>query len=161
MHRLSVPYLRQTTPYTCGPVALQMVLAYYGIPASEPLLSRKLDTNAETGTRRWNMQAIAQQYALTCHVNNDAEFEEFAQHIRRGRPVIVRFLETDKNEDHYGVVIGATRDAVVVHDPWNGPGLTFSKAAFMPRWTCDVIGDCHKWLMAVEPRQEGATPAGA
>ena len=149
MHMLSVPYLKQTTPFTCGPVALQMVLAYYGIPASEPLLSRKLDTNSETGTRRLNMRAIASQYGLKCHVNNNAEFEEFAYHLSHGRPVIVRFLETDKNEDHYGVVIGASRDVVVVHDPWTGPGLTFHKDEFIPRWTCDVIGDCHKWLMAV------------
>lgn len=146
---LPVPYLKQTTPFTCGPVALQMVLAYYGIPASEALLSQKLDTNSETGTRRLNMRETALEYGLNCYVNNDAAFEEFAFLVRLGAPVIIRFLETDKNEDHYGVVIGASHDVIVVHDPWNGPGIEFRKDEFMPRWTCDVIGDCHKWLMAV------------
>lgn len=146
---LPVPYLKQTTPFTCGPVALQMVLAYYGIAASEALLGKKLDTNSEIGTRRLNMREIALEYTLNCYLNNNAAFEEFAFFLRLGAPVIIRFLETDKNEDHYGVVIGASNDVVVVHDPWNGPRLEFHKDDFMPRWTCDVIGDCHKWLMAV------------
>lgn len=149
MRVLPVPYLKQTTPYTCGPVALQMVLAYYGIPSTEALLSQKLNTNPETGTRRLDMRETALQYGLNCYVNNDAAFEEFAFLLRLGAPVIIRFLETDKNEDHYGVVIGASHDFIVVHDPWNGPKIEFHKLDFIPRWTCDVIGDCHKWLMAV------------
>lgn len=149
MYVLPVPYLKQTTPFTCGPVALQMVLAYFGIPSSEALLSQKLNTDPETGTRRLNMHDTALAYALNCYVNNDADFAEFAGLLRLGAPVIIRFLETDKNEDHYGVVIGASDDAIVVHDPWNGPGIEFHKDDFIPRWTCDVIGDCHKWLMAV------------
>lgn len=151
MRILTVPYLEQTTPFTCGPVALQMVLAYYGIPASESLLSRKLNTNSDTGTRLVDMREIALQYSMNCYVNNDSAFEEFAFLVRTGTPVIMRFLETDKNEDHYGVVIGASHDAIVVHDPWNGPSIEFHKDEFIPRWTCDAIGDCHKWLMAVSP----------
>jgi ABC-type bacteriocin/lantibiotic exporter with double-glycine peptidase domain len=146
---LPVPYLKQTTPFTCGPVALQMVLAYYGITTSEGLLSQKLNTNSEIGTRRLKMREVALEYSLNCYVNNNSAFEEFAFLVRLGTPVIIRFLETDKNEDHYGVVIGASHDAIVVHDPWNGPSIEFQKDDFIPRWTCDVIGDCHKWLMAV------------
>lgn len=151
MRILAVPYLAQTTPFTCGPVALQMVLAYYGLPASESLLSRKLNTNSDTGTQHVNMREIALEYGLNCYVNNDSAFEEFAFLVQSGTPVIMRFLETDKNEDHYGVVIGASQDVIIVHDPWNGPSIEFHKDDFIPRWTCDTIGDCHKWLMAVSP----------
>lgn len=149
MKCLDVPFFKQTTGFSCGPAALRMVLAYYNREVSEKDLIHLLDTTSEEGTRRVHMREIANELGLYCYVNNEAVFEEFSFFAALKVPVVVRFLETTDNEDHYGVVIGATRNEISVHDPWNGPNIHFSEEDFASRWTCDVIGDCDKWLMAV------------
>ena len=149
MKYLDVPYFKQDTNYTCGPTALQMVLAYYDIRESEASLAEKLGTDSDNGTRRVKMRELAVSYGLHCYVNDNAPFEELSFFIATDVPVIIRFLETGKGEDHYGVVIGANEHSVVIHDPWHGERVHFDRADFLPRWTCDIIGDCHQWLMAV------------
>lgn len=149
MKCLDVPYFKQDTTYTCGPTALQMVLAYYDIKTSEATLSEELGTNSDNGTRRLRMREVAATYGLHCHVNDNAPYEELSILVSQELPIIIRFLETGKNEDHYGVVVGADDTHIVIHDPWHGPAVRFHREEFMPRWTCDIIGDCNQWLMAV------------
>jgi len=149
MISLDVPYFQQDTTFTCGPAALQMVMAYHGIRISEAELRKRLKTNEETGTRRARMKEVVTDLGLHCYVNNQAMFDEFTFLLKLGAPIIVRFLEPDEGIDHYGVIVGANDSHVIIHDPWHGPSVTFSKKDFLPRWTCDLIGDCDQWIIAV------------
>lgn len=149
MRYLDVPYFKQDTPYTCGPTSLQMVFGYYGIRESEAALSAELLTDPERGTAHGRMIEAVLRRGLHCYVNDDATWEELGRLVGSRLPVIVRFLETDKNEDHYGVVVGLDDAAVAVHDPWHGERVCFTRREFASRWTCDMLGRCSKWLMAV------------
>ena len=146
---LDVPYFKQDTDYTCGPTSLQMVLAYYGLKDSEAHLAKLLHTTNERGTWRVAMYELAVELGFHCYVNDDAPLAEIAYLLELKVPPIVRFLEKESNEDHYGVVVGVTDEHVLIHDPWNGPHRRFQKEDFMERWICDEFGDCKQWLMAV------------
>lgn len=149
MNVLHVPYFKQDTLYTCGPTSLQMVLAFYGMRESEASLAREVEANAETGTTHERMIEAVRARGLHCYVNDNAGFDELRYLHAYKVPVIIRFLETGKNEDHYGVLVGVSGDAVLIHDPWHGPSVRFNRSAFLKRWTCDMLGNCSHWLMAV------------
>jgi ABC-type bacteriocin/lantibiotic exporter with double-glycine peptidase domain len=146
---LDVPYFKQDTDYTCGPTSLQMVLAYYGVRNSEAKLAQVLNTSVATGTCRVKMYETAVLYGFHCYVNNEASLPEIEFLLNLEVPPIVRFLEPDSNEDHYGVVVGVTEKNLKIHDPWSGPSQTYQKQDFLKRWTCDTIDNCKQWLMAV------------
>lgn len=149
MSLLEVPYFKQDTTYTCGPTSLQMVLAYYGVRASEQKLAQQLHTTTEKGTWRVAMYNLATELGFHCYVNDQAVLPEIEFLLKLGIPPIVRFLEREENVDHYGVVVGLSEEFVFIHDPWSGPARRFAKEDFTERWVCDVIGDCQQWLMGV------------
>ena len=157
MKSLKVPYFTQDTDYTCGPTSLQMVLEYYGVQHSEPDLAKQMKTSCETGTCPIQMSKTAVKLGFHSYVNTDASFEEIRFLLSLNISPIIRFVETNDNEDHYGVVISATKDNIIINDPWNGPELEFLKAEFIDRWTSNKIENCHRWLMAVSP---GPLPLG-
>jgi ABC-type bacteriocin/lantibiotic exporter with double-glycine peptidase domain len=146
---LPVPYFKQDTNFTCGPTSMQMVLAYYGVRDSEARLAELLQTTNEKGTYRVKMYETAVSLGFHCYVNNEASFSEIKFLLDLQVPPIVRFLEPEANDDHYGVVVGATDDSLKIHDPWNGPEQIYKRQDFLKRWTCDTIGNCEQWLMAV------------
>lgn len=149
MKSLEVPYFKQDTDYTCGPTSLQMVLAYYGVQYSEPHLAKKMQTSTETGTCPVQMSKTAVRLGFHSYVNVDSSFEEIPFLLGLEIPPIIRFVEPDENEDHYGVVVAADDNKVIINDPWNGPELEFSKTDFIDRWTSNKIEGYHRWLMAV------------
>jgi hypothetical protein len=53
--------------------------------------------------------------------------------VRQGQPVIV-LLADRKDRYHYVVVIGATTDEVIVHDPSRGPSRAVKKSEFQRVW---------------------------
>lgn len=153
MHYLDVPYFKQDTPYTCGPTSLQMVFSFYGITVSEAALAKEVESDAEVGTRhRAIIEAITSR-GLHAYVNDNASLDELAYLLNDcAVPVIVRYLETDRDEDHYAVVVGLTESEIILNDPWHGPRVHFPHSAFESRWTCDVLGSCDQWLMAVSKK---------
>ena len=64
-------------------------------------------------------------------------------------PPIVHFLEPSEREDHYSVIVGLTGKDVVLNDPWNGRQEHLSRRIFMNWWTCNEVGRCKEWLMAI------------
>jgi len=152
MRSLQVPYFKQDTVYTCGPSALQMVLAYYGMRQSETKLAEQLKTNSLQGTSIKDMLEVARQYDFYVYMNNDATLGEIAYLITAFRaPSIIRYLEKQNNEDHYAVVVGVSDHEVILNDPWQGPNTRLTRKEFEKRWTCNELGVCSKWLMAVTP----------
>lgn len=149
MAYLDVPYFKQDTGYTCGPTSLQMVLAYYGLRESEAQLAKELETEMENGTCHQNMITSALERGFHCYVNDNSSLEEIGFLLAHDIPLIVHFLEPTDREDHYSVVVGLTGKDVVLNDPWNGEREHLSRRAFVNRWTCDEVGRCKEWLMAI------------
>lgn len=149
MQLLDVPYFKQDTTYTCGPTSLQMVFAYFGIRTAEAAVAREVAATANVGTIHQQMIDAVRRRGLHCYVNDNATLNElqFLHSLRL--PVIVRFLESEKEEDHYGVVVGCSENEIVLNDPWHGEHVMLTHDEFTPRWTCDILGDCKQWLMAV------------
>jgi predicted double-glycine peptidase len=149
MRYLDVPYFKQDTGYTCGPTSLQMVLAYHGIRESEAALAKELETDPQNGTYHHNMIEGALRRKLHCYVNDNATLPELRYLIDFDAPVIVHFLEMPEREDHYSVVVGLSDKHVLLNDPWSGERVRLTHMEFFNNWTCDALGRCKQWLMAV------------
>lgn len=150
MRYLDVPYFKQDTLYTCGPTSLQMVFAHFGIKESEEKLAEEVESNADVGTQHREMIEAVTRRGLHAYVNDNALIDEISHLVNDHEvPVIVRYLETDKDEDHYAVVVGVSSDEIVLNDPWHGARVHFTHRAFEARWTCDALGTCDRWLLAV------------
>jgi len=148
---LEVPYFKQDTDYTCGPTSLQMVLAYYGLRDSELHLAKQLHTTNERGTYRVAMYELALELGFHCYISNESTIPEIDFMLDLKIPPIVRYLDRESNEDHYGVVVGSGEEYLIIHDPWSGPARRFNREHFKERWICDLIGNCDQWLMAISP----------
>ena len=127
-----------------------MVFAHFGIVVSEDELAKEVESDADIGTEHHAMIEAVKQRGLHAYVNDNASLEELRYFMDTFEvPIIIRYLEPDKDEDHYAVVIGVSDEEVVLNDPWHGARVHFRHDAFTKRWTCDVLGTCNQWLMAV------------
>src|SRR5262245_62002550 len=118
---LSVPYVPQTDAL-CGGAAAAMVFRYWGdahagVDQFAPLVERRAGGVAGIATgvltravsdRRWRVE------------HTEPALDSLRARLAAGQPVIV--LIADRRDTyHYVVVVGATPEAVVVHDPSWGP----------------------------------------
>ncbi len=145
---LKVPYFKQDTDYTCGPTALQMVLAFYGIRISEEKLAKLLETNEDVGTRHKAMIDFAREEGCHVYVNTCSTLEEIKKFLEEEKPVIVHFIEPDGNVGHYSVVVYMDDENIVLHDPWNGEGFQMVLRDFENRWY-DGNLNSEKWIMVL------------
>src|SRR6185295_19728749 len=88
-HELAVPDVRQATPYTCSASALQAVLAYYGVEASEDLLAKELGATPEDGAPPEAIVRVAIAHGLAATKRENMTVDDLAAEITQGRPVIV------------------------------------------------------------------------
>lgn len=149
MHYLEVPYFKQDTGYTCGPASLQMVFGFYGIHESEGRLTEELKPDEDNGTDHQAMIDLVLERGFNCYVNDRSTLQEVEYLLKYRVPVVVQYIESSHDEDHYSVVIGLTDASIVLNDPWNGERLHISHKNFLDRWKSKKIGDTHQWLMAV------------
>lgn len=151
MHYLEVPFYKQDTEYTCGPTSLQMVLSYYGMKFSEEHLAHELHTNKRIGTMHQALIDTALRHGLFCYVNNNSTIDEIEYLVNIEVPPIIHFLEPESGEDHYSVIVGLSDKDVILNDPWNGEHFRIPKTHFSKKWTCDFVGNCEQWLLALSP----------
>ncbi len=149
---LNVPFYKQDTNYTCGPTALQMVFAYYGVRVSEKELTERLDTETSTGTKHEPMIEIAREEGFFVYVNNHASLEEVGYILGLNIPVIVHYIEPSSEEGHYAVAVDLTDENILLNDSWNGEQFTIAREDFIRRWRDDK-GEAMQWLLAISPEQ--------
>ncbi len=146
-----MPYVAQTTEFTCGPAAVRMLLLFLGVGRSEEELATVLETNETYGTRRSAILAyLRDTEGLACTASCGNTVRELAEHVKGGVPALVRYIEPTHDEDHYALVIGVTDTVVVLNDPWpnNGQNLELTHDDFYARWT-STYGDKGGWMLAV------------
>ena len=144
---LSVPLLKQSTDYTCGPTVLCMVLAYYGITRSEEELRDQMKVNEREGTKNEQLENEARREGLFVYAKNGGTIEEIRKYVEENIPVIVNFIE-EGGEGHYAVVIDISDEHLVLNDPYYEKQKNLPISDFVANWRSED-GLHPKWFMAV------------
>ncbi len=148
---IDVPYLPQTDAL-CGGAAAAMVFRYWGdahadVQEFAPLVDRRAGGIAN------NILANAVQARGWRTERSDGSIEALTARVRDGQPVIV--LLPDRGLlYHYVVVVGASAEAIVVHDPAWGPSRTILRRAFERAWRA-----ADSWSLVILPPVARNTPA--
>ena len=128
---IEVPYLPQTDAL-CGGAAAAMVFRYWGDAHADaqefaPLVDRRAGGVANDVLTH----AITARGWRTARVGGS--LDALGARVHDGQPVIV-LLPDRGDRYHYVVVIAASEDAIVVHDPAWGPSRTIRAPDFERAW---------------------------
>jgi len=145
---INVPYFKQSTPFSCGPAALKMMLHLFGVEKTEEELSVRLKTNTDIGTLHADMIRVAQEEGFYVFENDDSSVVEISGLLKHRIPVIVHFVEPSENDNHYAVVVGLDDEHLMLNDPWNGEKITMEIDDFIERWSSEKQSE-DNWLMAI------------
>jgi len=138
---LDFPYLRQSTSYTCGVVATQTILEYYGIEYNESELAKKLETNKD-GTYIDNVIDIFHKNKLKTKSIENMSIDEIKEYLDQDIPVLLMIQAYKdkpnyKNEWNYGhdlVAIGYTKNKILFSDPSQFTTTFLSNKELLVRW---------------------------
>ena len=147
MH-IDIPFYKQDTLYTCGPVALQMVMSFLGHFKSEGALADEAHTDKIKGTSHEGMIDTVRKEGFYCYVNSRSSINEIKHFIHLGLPVIVDFIEPAGDDGHYAVVTGFVGHNLILNDSLNGEGRHMSLQDFTSRWH-DFLTRSHGWMMVL------------
>jgi len=135
---LDFPNTRQSYDYSCGPGAVQAVMAYYGKDFREPVLIDLLKTDKNDGTYVKDIVKFFNSQGLLVEAKQDMSKSDLFSYIDKNIPVIVLIQawgnETDFNnhykncwnDGHFVVVIGYTGKDIICSDP------ALFKTGYMP-----------------------------
>ena len=152
---LDVPYISQTEAL-CGGAAAAMVLRYWGERGlTADSFSHLVDRSA-AGIRTDALLTEIRSRGWTA-VPLDGSDAAIDAELQRSRPILT-LIEDRPGRYHYIVIVAATRDAVVFHDPARAPLRVVGRAEFSRRW--EPAG---RWMAVVVPgeRERSATSAPA
>lgn len=138
---MRIPHRRQINDWYCGPAVLQMILAGYGMLASQPTLARAAGTNERHGTSRAGMARALRSRGFRVEARHGRTLDEIAAALRSGKRVVMLYVEKAAEEAHYAIALSVTPKAVVLNDPWHGPRYAVPRAEFLKRWR----GSSRKW----------------
>jgi len=137
---LSVPYYKQNRYYTCGPVCMRMVLAYWGHESDEVSLSMLCGTDI-FGTSATQIANAARRLGFESEYASKYRFSALIRALRKGIPPIVAiapdslYLHSQRiHSKHAVVVLEIKRSSVVFHDPEIGSYRTVTPAPFKEAW---------------------------
>ncbi|OHA88726.1 MAG: hypothetical protein A2653_00295 [Candidatus Zambryskibacteria bacterium RIFCSPHIGHO2_01_FULL_43_25] len=149
--RLNVPYFKQDFIYSCGPAAVQMVLAYFHIRESESNLIEELGVSEEMWSSNSLMIEVFRKRGLYCYVNKDGTLEQIKNFLEEGIPVVVNYIEPSAEDGHFAVVVNLTDSVIVLNDPWNGENFVLNREEFLNRWH-SKYDDASRWYLAVSDK---------
>ncbi len=157
---LDVPYITQTRDL-CGGAALEMVFRYWGETSVRAADFSPL-VEPGRGIHTGELAQAASSRGWTSLVVDDVSEDPRArirEELGRGRPLIA-LIEVAANTYHYVVIVGATDDVVVFHDPARKPFRAESWNEFDRVWR--LAG---RWMLLVipsaSPRTGAAVPEAA
>ena len=149
--KLSIPFHRQDTDYSCGAASLQMLLHHvHGTYPSEEHLMHRMHVSKEEGTHHDELVRVLREENLHVYVDNESSLQVIEHLIKAEFPVLVHFIEPTANEGHYAVVVGFSDSRIYLNDPWSGSGFSMSRDDFYSRWH----NENHKykrWLLVASP----------
>ncbi len=158
---LDFPTTRQSYDYSCGPGAVQVVMAYYGEDFRESELIELLKTDKVGGTYIKDIINFFNSEGLSTDVKQMMTKKELFSYIDRNIPVIVMIQawgsDADFNnhyrntwaEGHFVVVIGYTDKEVICSDPALFKAGYIPVAEFMDRWHDYDEGETKTWQLGI------------
>jgi ABC-type bacteriocin/lantibiotic exporter with double-glycine peptidase domain len=119
-----VRFVAQKSDADCGPAALAMVLAHFGVPATLDQVTA-LDPPSDGGVRAGALRDVARGKGLEAFVISGT-LKDLVEQIERGRPVLVGLdkpMVGTRAVAHYEVVVGINRRErlILSLDPSRGP----------------------------------------
>lgn len=143
---LDFPSTRQSFDYSCGPGAVQSVMAYYGKDFRESQLIELLKTDKDDGTYVKDIVKFLTSQGFLTNVKQHMTKNELCSYIDKDIPVIAMIQawgnETAFNnhyrnhwvDGHFVVVIGYTEKDIICSDPALFKAGYIPIDEFMERW---------------------------
>jgi ABC-type bacteriocin/lantibiotic exporter with double-glycine peptidase domain len=125
MQILEFPDLRQASNYDCGAVAVQSVLAYYGIDFREDKIIKMAHTSETKGTSIAGVKKVLKHFRLRFY-EKELTIDLIKKYIRRHVPVILLVQawakkntdwDSDWKDNHFVVAIGYSQKKIYFEDP--------------------------------------------
>jgi len=155
---LEIPFQdRQGTNYTCGADSVQKVLVYYGEDYREMNLAEILKSDPENGTLVKNIVDFFHSKGFKAVVKEKMTIKDLIKHIDRNIPVIIMIqawgdtgkdYSKDWDDGHYVVVMGYTKDKLIIADPALFTLGYIPKKELVKRWH-DVDGDKKTYQLGI------------
>lgn len=143
-HLIPFPQFRQSTEWSCGATALQMVLAYYGIDSREGRLRAQAGTTPKRGTTVAGMQRVVREHGLRFTAKQQMTASDVQQYIRKKIPVILVLQawtkkknvnwRNDWNDGHYVIAIGYNARYIIFADPASIHRTVLTYSELEQRW---------------------------
>ena len=140
---LDVPFVKQAKN-GCGPASVSMVMAYWR-PGGDPAGIERALYSREAGTFAADIERFFRQEGFSAFAFQ-GEWADLAQHISRGRPLIVSLGKSK----HYAVITGldTERDLVAINDPARRKLLQLDRKSFERDWAA-----AGRWTLLAVPSQ--------
>lgn len=147
---------RQITEYSCGPAAVQSVLAYWGQEVDQPKLMEVFRTTEEVGTHPEDMVAGLRTLGLDAEMKENCTVDDLAEFTSKFGPVIALgqvwrsqsaglAATDDWGSGHYFIVLGVDAENVYCQDPYLGMCKGFvPRSVFEEHWHQAMGGDLTK-----------------
>ena len=153
---LDVPFIRQEKD-GCGAATIAMVMQYWlkqqgkpvGSSADAVAIQRELFSAKEHGIRASDMEHYFQQYGFQTFAFA-GKWDDFRQHLEKGRPLIVALQPSAlEGSLHYVVVVGIDpeQNLVLLNDAAQRKLLKQERAGFERQWRA-----VKNWTLLVVPR---------
>lgn len=132
-----MPYVPQTTNYTCGPACLDSVARYwFGRSPGERELAAYMNTHGNTGTTQETLARTAYEMGLYTSNEYGMRLDDLYACVARGETVIVFW--NNGGTSHFSVVIGGNQRSIFLMDPARrGPFAELPVAQFLSGWRGD------------------------
>ncbi len=126
----------------CGPASLKIVLAYYGIQATEKTIAKCMGTIKKLGSNDKGIVRAVKHFGLHAEVKNRSSLHDIEKWLQKGIPVIVNWFTrgrpdySDSNiaDGHYSVVEGIDDRFIYLQDPEIGKIRKLKKDDFLKVW---------------------------
>ncbi len=141
---LSLPKLYLQTMNNCGPAALSMVFAYYGVDQSQQTIGDVLrpyqnptGNNDNKGVFMDQMLAYAESSGFVAFHRVNGDLDTLRALVSNNIPVVVQTLMS-LNDDigHFRIVTGYSdaQQQIIQTDPYRGANLRYSFSDFLEMW---------------------------
>lgn len=140
---LRVPSFLQEQSGLCGPAALRMVLAYFGVQKTEQQLVKLSHCNPKKGVDGKGLVTAAKALGFKGSVKNNSSIADLRQYVLKKKiPVIVDWFSWFgfDVDGHYSVVVHIDKTHIYLRDPELKKIRKISLQTFRRAWF-DFPGD--------------------
>lgn len=144
------PY-EQNKKWSCGPVALRILVRYVsGIKLTEEDLIL-LSGATESGSDEYNLMRALDILGFKYTQSDNGTFSRLKKHLQEGRPSLVHLVMNDGG-GHYMVFSGYDENNVKLADPATGRILKYGIPFFLGVWKVEEGETQTRWYLAITGR---------